>query len=226
MFTDFANQSILIPNSLRLPDRRHLTKTNDEDPLAFYYHWLTGPLYRKRLELALRMLGNQHYDSLLEVGFGSGILLPELARRTNNLFGVETHDQIEAVRRMLSTEGVRADLRQGSILALEFEEANLRAVVCLSVLEHMTATELPLAIGKLKRVVRHGGVVVTGFPVRNVFTDTFYRFVGFRPRDIHPSSHRDIIVEMKRQFSHVGVVAWPSFLPLDISLYVVCQCTR
>jgi SAM-dependent methyltransferase len=211
---------------LYLPDRKLLIKTNDEDPLAFYYHWLTGPLYRKRLELALRMLGNQHYDSLLEVGFGSGILLPELARRTNNLFGVETHDQIEAVRRMLTAERVVADLRQGSILDLEFEDANISAVVCLSVLEHMTAAELPLAIAELKRVTRHGGVVVTGFPVRNVFTDSFYRIVGFRPRDIHPSSHRDIIAEMKRQFAHVGVVAWPTFLPLDLSLYVVCRCTR
>lgn len=211
---------------LRLPPRSLLTKTNAEDPLDYYYHWLTGPAYRKRLQLALRMLEGRRYDSILEVGFGSGILLPELARRGTTLHGVETHDEIEAVRQMLKAEGISADLRQGSILELEFDSGSFDAVICLSVLEHMNASELAQAVSELKRVTRQGGVVVTGFPVRNVVTDNFYRMVGFSPRDIHPSSHADIIGEMKTQFSEVAVVAWPSLLPLDLSLYVVCKCTR
>ncbi len=212
--------------SIRLPTRSLLTKTNAEDPLDYYYHWLTGPAYRKRLQLAVSMLEERRYDSILEVGFGSGILLPELFRRSNKLYGIETHDQIEAVRRMLKAEGVCADLRQGSILELEFESGTVDAVVCLSVLEHMNAHQLPVAISELRRVARPAGMVVTGFPVRNVVTDNFYRIVGFRPRDIHPSSHSDIVGEMERQFSDVVVVTWPPLLPVNLSLYVVCKCIR
>ncbi len=211
---------------MQLPPRELLTKTNDEDPVSYYYHWLTGPFYRKRLQLAVGMLGDRRYDSLLEVGFGSGILLPELARRSTRLYGVETHEEIDAVREMLKAEGVNADLRQGNILHLEYASGSFDAVVCLSVLEHMSEDELPTAVAELKRVTRLGGTVVTGFPVRNVLTDMFYRLVGFSPRDIHPSSHRDIIEGMKRQFASVIVATWPPLVPLDFSLYVVCKCTR
>lgn len=211
---------------MQLAPRQLLTKTNDEDPLNYYYHWLTGPFYRKRLELAVDMLGDRRYDSLLEIGFGSGILLPELARRSTKLYGVETHDEIDAVRQMLKAEGVDADLQQGNILHLEYESDSFEGVVCLSVLEHMSEAELPVAVAELKRVTRPGGTVVTGFPVRNVVTDMFYRIVGFSPRDIHPSSHRDIIEEMKSQFPSVIVAPWPALVPLDFSLYVVCKCTR
>ncbi len=213
-------------NTLYLPSRSLLKMTNEEDPLDYYYHWLTGAAYRKRLVLALSALGDGHFDSLLEVGFGSGILLPELARRSKALYGVETHGEIEAVRQMLRSEGINAELEAGSILSLSYDTNRFEAVLCLSVLEHMNETELPIAVSELKRVTRKGGAIVTGFPVRNVATDVFYRIVGFRPRDIHPSSHRDIINEMKKQFDQVTITTWPSVLSLDLSLYVVCKCIR
>lgn len=211
-------------NSLYLPSRSLVKMTNEEDPVDYYYHWLTAAAYKKRLLMALNALGDGHFSSLLEVGFGSGILLPELARRTKALYGVETHGEIEAVRHMLRAEGIKAELDTGSILSLSYDTNSFEGVVCLSVLEHMNETELPIAVSELKRVASKDGVIVTGFPVRNVATDVFYRIVGFRPRDIHPSSHRDIINEMKNQIGQVTITTWPSLLPLDLSLYVVCRC--
>lgn len=97
-------------------------------------------------------------------------------------------------------------------------------IVCLSVMEHMDETTLPLALKELRRVSKPGAVVVLGFPVRNTLTDFFYRLVGFSPRDLHPSGHQDIIRAAQSEFASVQVRAWPMLLPLDLTLYVVCQC--
>lgn len=44
--------------------------------------------YGSRLRIAADLLGQGPYDSLLEVGYGSGIFLPELARRTRRLSAI------------------------------------------------------------------------------------------------------------------------------------------
>lgn len=211
-------------SALRLPDRRLLTKTNDEDPLHFYYNPFTGWVYRRRLSLALEALGPGPFESLLEVGYGSGILLPELARRARNVKAIDLHDQAEAVRRMLEAEHIDAELARGSVLELPYASGTFDSLVCLSVLEHMDGVSLPRALAELRRVCREGAVAVLGFPVRNVATDTFFRVVGFKPREIHPSGHRDIVGAARAAFRDVGARFWPSSLPVDVSLYGICRC--
>lgn len=206
-----------------LPDRRHLTRTNDEDPLAFYYHPLTGWAYRRRLVMALDALGPGPFQATLEVGYGSGILLPELCRRSRRVSAIDTHEEVAAVRRMLEAERIGAELSVGTILELPYAAASFDALVCLSVLEHLDAATLPRGLAEIRRVCRPGATVVLGFPVRNVATDTFYRLVGFSPREIHPSSHRDIEAAARQAFAEVASRRWPAALPLDLSLYVVSR---
>ena len=210
--------------SVHLPARSALAKTNDEDPLDYYYHPLTGPFYRQRLVLALNALGPGPFDSLLEVGYGSGILLPELARRCQKLYAVDIHEQIACVQKMLATEHISAELEVGDVLALDYAAHSFDAVVCLSVLEHMDEGTLPLSLREIHRVSKPGATIVLGFPVQNVITDFFYRLVGFSPRDLHPSSHRDIQRAAKDRFWQVEAIWWPRLLPMDLSLYMVCQC--
>ena len=64
---------------------------NDEhDPLPYYYRPLTGWLYRKRLTMALSLLPprtpRQH---VLEVGVGSGILIPTLSAAFGSYTGTD-----------------------------------------------------------------------------------------------------------------------------------------
>ena len=210
--------------NLYLPPRDLLSKTNSEDPLDYYYHPLTGWMYCQRLVMALDELGNGSINSLLEVGYGSGILLPELARRSQKLCAIDLHNQVAAVEKMLDAEHIHAELKIGSVLEMDYLAATFDAIVCLSVMEHMDEITLPLALKELRRVSTPGAVVVLGFPVRNTLTDFFYRLVGFSPRDLHPSSHRDIIQAAQSEFASVQVRAWPMRLPLDLTLYVVCQC--
>ena len=194
--------------------------TGEDDPLHYYYRPLTGRLYRARLALIGRLLGPGPFDAILDAGYGSGIFLPELARRATRVVGIDVHDEPEEVRATLRPFAIDAELHTGSVLELPFERDTFDAVVCVSVLEHLR--ELDRALGEFRRVLRPGGAVVLGFPVRNPATDAFFRLFGYDPREIHPSSHSDILAASKRApgLTVEQVARLPWFAPLDIAAYV------
>lgn len=194
--------------------------TGEDDPLHYYYRPLTGRLYRARLALIGRLLRRGPYDSILDAGYGSGIFMPELARRANTIAGVDVHEQAEQVQEALTPFGVHADLHTASVVELPFTDRSFDAVVCVSVLEHLR--ELDEALAEFRRVLRVGGVAVLGFPVRNPVTDAFFRAFGYDPREIHPSSHVDILAASRRAdgFAYEQDARLPWFAPLPLAAYV------
>lgn len=208
--------------TIRLPAREHISATNDEDPLQYYYSPLTRYVYTTRLELVCSLLGNGPFESLLEIGYGSGILLPELSQRCRRLAGVDIHEEFDRVHAMLEAEGVEASLHYGDIQSLPFGDAEFDAVVCVSVLEHLV--DLDAAVVEIRRILRPSGMTIVGFPVRNSITSAFYRLAGLDPLAIHPSSHRDILSAIRARLQIDESVFFPAFLPLDLSLYVTCRC--
>src|SRR3954468_22454574 len=73
---------------LELPSRG-VPKPNDEnDPLPYYYHPWVGWLYRHRLQMGLDLLpaGGRR---VLEVGVGSGVLVPTLTARYRDYTGTD-----------------------------------------------------------------------------------------------------------------------------------------
>jgi SAM-dependent methyltransferase len=201
-----------------------LPKTDADDPLAYYYRPVTGPLYRARLTLAGSLLGPGPFAALLEVGNGSGIFLPELARRSKRLAAIDLHTEQKRVGKALRRLGVEVDLRQGTLYDLPFRSAEFDALVCLSVLEHLE--DLTGALDEFRRVLQPRGVAVLGFPVRNPVTDAFFRLAGYNPRAIHPSSHSDILDAACRHpaFEIEREAHFPRALPLPLAAYAVLSC--
>jgi ubiquinone/menaquinone biosynthesis C-methylase UbiE len=204
-----------------LPAQDNIYKTSDDDPSDYYYKPITSAVYQQRLRAAARLLGDGKFGRLLEVGYGSGIFLPELSRHCSELYGVDIHAKVDLVQKTLEKEGVAAHLSVGDVRALKFPDGIFDAVVCVSVLEHIR--ELDLAIGEIARVTGDSGIVVLGFPVRNVITSAFYRVVGYDPMELHPSSHRDILKAISARLKIDAYASFPLFLPMDYSLYVTCR---
>lgn len=207
-----------------LPKRGDIEKSHEGDPLDLYYHPITGFGYRRRLAMALTLLGEGSYTRLLEIGYGSGILLPELGRRAREVHGVDLHENPGLVERMVRAHGTTASLRTGDIYSLLYPDAHFGAVVCLSVMEHLT--DLDRACAEVRRVLAPGGVAVIGFPVRNAITTVFFRAVGYNADEIHPSTHRDILAALGRGFAVERVLRFPAFLPANLGLYVACRCRK
>lgn len=209
---------------LLIPPRGLPPKPDADDPVDYYYKPLTGWLYKARLALAVELLRPGRYESILEVGYGAGIFLPELARHADRLAGIDIHPESARVAAMLERLGVEADLREGTLFELPWEDGTFDGLVCLSVLEHLT--ELEAALNEFRRVLRPGAAAVLGFPTRNPFTDGFFRLVGYDPRAIHPSSHADILaaVEAHSGFAVEERRRFPPLVPTAISAYVGCRC--
>jgi ubiquinone/menaquinone biosynthesis C-methylase UbiE len=207
-----------------LPSKDHVHETSESDPVAYYYKPIIGTVYQQRLKAAAQLLGERKFDKLLEIGFGSGIFLPNLSRRCSELWGVSIHSKIALVQKTLEKEQVTAWLSAGDVRALPFPDGTFDAVVCVSVLEHLR--ELDLAIGEIARVTSDSGIVVLGFPVKNVITNTFYRIAGHDPSELHPSRCRDILKALSGKLKIDVHAVFPPFLPMYSSLYVTCRCVK
>src|SRR3954452_3220116 len=73
---------------LQLPPEGVLKPNDDHDPLPYYYKRSVGWLYRHRLQMGLDLLppGGRR---VLEVGVGSGILVPTLTAHFPEYLGTD-----------------------------------------------------------------------------------------------------------------------------------------
>lgn len=209
-----------------IPEKGSLVKTAEDDPLLLHYNFLTGWFYIKRLKMAIKLLdNNKRFDNILEIGFGSGILMPELNKRCNRLFGIDIHENINIVKTRLKGINICAELIKGSILEIPFRDNYFDAIVSVSILEHLI--DLRSAVSEIKRVLKVNGVLVIGFPVKNFLADSSIRITGWNLsttlEERHVSSHRDILSAFEKDMRLENILRYPSFINLDYSLYCACR---
>jgi len=206
---------------LILPRKQDLTCIDpSEEPTRYYYWPLVGWFYRKRLEMMLDIIGDGPYESILEVAYGSGVFMPTLARLCRSLHGIDLHDKVDIVQKTLGKGNVRAQLVSGNALNMPYENERFDCVVCVSMLEHVVNPGD--FIDEMLRILKSGGVLALGFPCRNPAMNIFFKMLGFNPRKIHPSSHKDILNALHSRPVTLVARAFPSVIPLDSALYCCC----
>jgi ubiquinone/menaquinone biosynthesis C-methylase UbiE len=117
-----------------MPSFRNITSSDKYDPLPHYYKPFLGSMYRKRLEIGLEMLDRDKYHKVLEIGYGSGILLKTLSTLADELDAVDVHANFAPVEEMMKKEGFKANLSQGDVFHLNFPDNIFDLVVCYSTL--------------------------------------------------------------------------------------------
>jgi ubiquinone/menaquinone biosynthesis C-methylase UbiE len=213
--------------ALLLPRREHSRQVDHSDPLPYYYAPLTAWFYRRRLEMALDLLGAGPYQRVLEAGYGSGILLRSLAVRAGEVYAVDRHRRTDLVVSMLHAERTPASLMVGDVCSLAYADASFDAVVCISTLEHLHDTQLAAAVAEFHRVLRPHGLAVIGVPASGWVMDLLFRAIGFHEIDEHHVSARsDIEHELQRHFRVEAVRHLPSIGPRRATLYSVFRCRR
>jgi len=207
-----------------LPPKNLIPYINEEDPKKYYFLPITGYFYKKRLKNTLFLLGQKKYEKLLEIAFGSGILLPELSLHTKKLYGLETHEHINKVENMLTKLDIGAELTKGSLMSMPYPDNSFDCIVAVSVMEHIR--DLDTAFSEIKRVLAESGTAIISFPTRNLAMRAFFSLAGYKTEEIHPSTHRDIIKAAKKYFVIEDILPLPKYAPLDYALYCSIRCRK
>lgn len=211
---------------MRLPELKLMQEVDpDEDPLKYYRMPGVGWFYLKRLRLALDLVPDERYDRLLDLGYGSGILLPELAARSRAVVAVDKHGREDVVTGLLARERLTGTrLLRGNLLTLPFADGSFDALVCLSVLEHIRDTTAGLR--ELRRVLRPGGRLLVGFPVENWFTDLLFRLIGADTKTYHVARYDRILAGLEELFTVERIAGFPPLVPRGAGLYLAAAARK
>jgi SAM-dependent methyltransferase len=200
-----------------LPPRGALVANGPDDPLPYYYRALTGWLYCARIRQALSLL-QPPYASVLEVGYGSGVLLPTLAGISDALWGVDLESDPKIVDANVRPLGVSASLLRGDICSLDLPASTFDLVVAMSVFEHISSPASVLE--SVSRVLRPGGHLLVGMPRVDALMERLFRLIGYRGiSSHHVTNARRFLAAADGRFRLVKFAKLPRLAPTSAALY-------
>ena len=205
--------------TFELPARGVLQPNDAHDPLPYYYHPWVGWLYRHRLQMGLDLLPPDG-TRVLEVGVGSGVLVPTLTKRFAEYTGTDL--TLAPGLASLVTPGCQARFAAADLLNdRDLPAGHFDAIVCFSVLEHIADADG--AARGLARALAPGGTLVTGYPMVSSFMTRAFELIGYRGiDDHHVSPPARIAAALARVLRPAGRAAFPPHAPVSAALY---QCT-
>jgi ubiquinone/menaquinone biosynthesis C-methylase UbiE len=148
--------------------RVHRSKDDAEkyyNRISVVYDWLGGIFERKHAEKALSYLEIENGEVVLEIGFGTGHCLQQIALlvgKTGKAYGIDISDgMLRMTRRRLEKAALldRVELYQGDASKLPFNDCTFDVVFMSFTLELFDTPEIPELISELLRVLKTGGSV-------------------------------------------------------------------
>ncbi|MGD0475473.1 MAG: class I SAM-dependent methyltransferase [Candidatus Velthaea sp.] len=194
--------------TISLLPRQALLKTGDVDHAAWNYDGLLGYVSRQRFALVRSLLSERRAGKLLEVGYGSGVFFPELAKHADQLYGADIHQQTAEVTAVLAQAGVDAQLVTASAEALPFPDAMFDAIVAVSAFEFFP--DAGRAINELARVLAPGGRIIVVTPGRSPLLDLALRiFTGESAAKDFGDRRERIVPTLTRAMRHLRSIFFP-----------------
>lgn len=194
---------------LELLPKSALIVTGPVDHADWNYRPLIGRVQRLRFRLVRRLLGAQTYGRLLEIGYGSGVFMPELSRHADELFGIDPHPMPTEVAAVLQKYGIHASLSTGSAELLPYTDGFFDCVVSVSAMEYVE--DIEAACGELRRVLKPGGRLVIATPGASPLLDLALRASTGEDPGQYADRRQRLLPTLKKHFTLRKERAVPRF---------------
>jgi SAM-dependent methyltransferase len=156
-----------------LPPRGRLRPTGRVDYIEHYYGGCLAVALRRRLRWAREALPSGHCDSLLEIGYGSGVFFYEATRHADHVLGIDVHPWADDVRRSCGVDGIAVTTIRGDGCAVPLADGSIDVVVIISALEFMN--DPTRCLRESFRLIHPGGRVVAVTARAHPWSDRLWR---------------------------------------------------
>lgn len=152
-------------------ERGEITTANFEDA---YQRVAKGKKHSDIRDFELRMIAeNVVGESVVDVGFSVGDLLMILARAGKNISGLDiAKEYVDDLSGRMAELGFEADLRQGGMEQIPFEDDAFDTVVTTHTLEHVR--DLKASVAELKRIARKRIIVIVPKETYSTRSDNYH----------------------------------------------------
>lgn len=192
--------------------------------VIFYYLPVFGGMYRRRVELCLDQCKGG--DTILEVGFGSGLTFLNLNEKYKKIHGLDLTCDVNVVGEVFASRNIHADLHNGNVLSIPYPDNQFDTVLLISILEHLKPQELAQAFQEIKRVLKPGGQIVYGVPVERPFMAFMFLVLGYNIRKHHFSTEIEVQAAAERVFKKEQVHAMKAFPAFFGNVYEIGHFTK
>lgn len=193
---------------MRLLPRERLIRTSDVDHADWNYDPVLAFVMRRRFALVRRLLADR-VQRLLEIGFGSGIFMPELSAHCDELFGIDVHAHADEVRERLSELGIDTSLSRMSAASLRFPDRFFDVIVSVSALEFID--DIASAAYEAARVLKPQGRLIAVMPVKSRVLDSMLRALTGADPERDYGDRRERVIPALLQ--HFRIVKTLRFVP-------------
>ena len=131
--------------------------------LSKVYATFEGRFEKKLRERGLELLDVQEGEAVLEIGFGTGYSLVEIARcvgAAGKACGIDvTPEMVALAQKRLEEEGLAelVELCQGDAREMPYDDRQFDAVYIAAALELFDTPDIPRVLAEIKRVLRPAG---------------------------------------------------------------------
>jgi ubiquinone/menaquinone biosynthesis C-methylase UbiE len=142
------------------------------DKLSRYYDCFIGVFEKKYKNKALEMLQIKKGETILEIGFGTGQCLIQIAEgvgKRGKTYGIDiSSGMLQVAEKKIDKAGLpdRVELSLGDALEMPYSSDKFDAVFVSFTLELFDTPEIPMVLDEIKRVLkpqgRLGGVSMSG----------------------------------------------------------------
>ena len=149
-------------NILRVYRTKAQAKKN-YDKISPFYDCFAGGFESNYRNIALDHLNIQNGETVLEIGFGTGHCLSQIAKsvgKTGMVYGVEiSSGMLELTKKRLKKAGLleRVELYCGDAVNMPYNEHKFDAVFMSFTLELFDTPEIPVILNEIKRVLKPEG---------------------------------------------------------------------